>query len=758
VLTHLSSPQELAERAERLFNHIEAHVARRAANSHHGLHHFISEHSAHHHRQAIKSKQAGERSTVSVSIQQMERFAHEWAYLVPHDPGIRAGMAHRAGQEFAFTHARVPHLRQVLGLDDEAVKEAYFRIYGRPLEQIYATKVSPTHHFHWLWSYLSARLESLPPFWTAYALTLTETVGATILALPIAVAGIGPIPGIVLLVLLGIVNMLTIGFMSEAVARSGSIRYGTGFIGQTVADYLGVPGSLLLTSSLFGLCVLVLLAYYVGFSRALEGASGIPAPFWAAALFLVGLYYLRRESLNATIASALVVGAINIAIILAISALAFTRLQTANLTQMNLPLVGGRPLDPSLLGLIFGVILTAYFGHLSVSNCGRVVLRRDPSGRSLIWGNIAAQATAILLYSIFVLAVAGAVPASQLTGLTGTSLEPLAVQSGWGIRLLGFVFVVLGIGMASIHFSLGLFNLVRERLPAVRNSRSESLEPAVQPHRSSTEEGRLVRLKDVLLTGRGRFLTEISPIVILFLIAEWALFTRSLAFTSILSFIGVIVASLLAGIFPVLLIAASRRKGDYAPGTVYRIMGNPVLLISLYLLFLASLLLHGLVIWQDPVERGIALLTALAIVSLTLHMIRRGLLAPRVVVELREQKDALTPAVLVVTAGGKASSGQVCLGRPEGEQLWEVVGGQLVIPPSLKSISMKLPPLKHADLKVWTHRVTQEGDSEPLPAWGTVRCGDLRQPFQFRLANGVALLGLKGQDCNLSIDLEGEPK
>ena len=54
-------------------------------------------------------------------------------------------------------------------------------------------------------------------------------------------------------------------------------------------------------------------------------------------------------------------------------------------------------------GLIFGVVLLAYFGHVSVGNCGKLVLRRDPSGRSLIWGTVAAQGVAIVLYCIWVL-------------------------------------------------------------------------------------------------------------------------------------------------------------------------------------------------------------------------------------------------------------------------------------------------------------------------------------------------------------------
>ena len=58
----------------------------------------------------------------------------------------------------------------------------------------------------------------------AYALTLTETIGGGLLVLPIALAGIGPIPGVAMLLVLGLLNVLTIGGLVEAITRNGSMR------------------------------------------------------------------------------------------------------------------------------------------------------------------------------------------------------------------------------------------------------------------------------------------------------------------------------------------------------------------------------------------------------------------------------------------------------------------------------------------------------------------------------------------------------
>ncbi len=95
------------------------------------------------------------------------------------------------------------------------------------------------------------------------------------------------------------------------------------------------------------------------------------------------------------------------------------------------------------------------------------MLHRDQSARSLVWGAAAAQVTAILLYCLFVLGVNGSIGPRVLQGQTGTALDPLSAEIGPMVYVLGSVFVVLGMGMGSIQYTMVLFNLVRERLPAV---------------------------------------------------------------------------------------------------------------------------------------------------------------------------------------------------------------------------------------------------------------------------------------------------
>jgi amino acid permease len=958
-----------ARRASTLLFLIESRTAHMVARSRQAMERFLSEGAAEERDLAfLEAFALGRDPPLHPTIQDLERYAPQWTSLVPENPRVLAAVAHLLGRKYNFTYRAVPGIRAALGLDEEAVRRAYRRLYREPLETIYAPRITPVDRLRWAWAALAGWLESLPSFWTAFALTLTETVGAGVLALPIALASVGPLAGVVLLVVLGLVNVLTVASMAEAVARSGIIRYGRAFIGRAVADYLGSVGSLILTLGLAIICFVVLLAYYIGLSTTLADATRAPAEVWTVLLFLIGLYFLRRESLNATVASALLVGAINIGLILLLSLLAFTHVRLGNLLYVNVPFLGGRPFDPSILQLIFGVVLSAYFGHLSLSNCARIVLRRDPSARSLIWGSTAGTATAVVLYCIWVLAVNGAIAPQALAGLSGTALAPLAAEVGPGVHVLGSIFVILGMGMASIHFSLGLFNLVREWLPTrsrpivvlprrrgrllfhqrgnpsgdphigliylglesarpqfrldiqlagdthrmeiavtdrwedtalldhlpelreqgirlaleVLDGSQESVRLRVTSPMALTYEGewdatglhmadvlalpessrRLInwmmregeaslaevvtyigqdeavartmvdmlmkqgfvrevnvegtsryrvrfaprrgrqlpediwqalgeeaetpagaghiprqtgvravaqRAWEAVLSERGRFFLSVSPVVMIFLLAEWLLLTDAGSFAGPISFLGVIVVSLLGGVFPVLLLLSSRRKGEFVPGVVYRLLGHPLLITSIYFIFLASIFLHGLVIWQGPVERAGALFVGVLVLGVTIAMARHGAFAPRLVVELRKDPstghrgELVEPSgqalseegqsVFAITAGGQPATAEVRLGYPGGEQRYQAAAGEVPAPTSLCYATFQVPARQAQELKVWAHKVTPEGDSEGLPALLEVHCGSETMRFDLKLSGGQALLPLTSEACWLKITL-----
>jgi amino acid permease len=951
-----------ARRANALLFLIESRTAHLVARSRRATERFLTEEAAQERDLAfLEAFALGRDPPLRPTIQDLERHATEWSDLVARNPRVQAVVARRLGRKYEFTYEAVPRLRAALGLDEPGVQQAYERLYGEPLEGVFAARVTTSDRLRWAWSALAARLENLPPFWTAYSLTLTETVGTAILALPIALAAVGPLPGVGILVVLGVVNVLTVTFMAEAIARSGTIRYGSAFFGRLVGDYLGRGGSLVVTTSLFVLCLPLLTIFYTGFAGTLEDATSVPAAAWVALLFLVGLYYLRRQSLNSTIASALVVGALNIGLIVVLSLLGFAHAKSHNLLYEHVPYVHGRPFQSSIVALVFGVVLAAYCGHMSVALCGQVVLRRDPSARSLIRGCAAAQATAIVLYCLFVLAVNGAVAPQTLTHETGTALAPLARTVGPAVNVLGSAFVTLGMGMASITFSLALFGLVLERFPSTsavvvalprraarlvfeprgrwrgrndalnlglvylgldggeprfrldveRAGRVQRLEatapdrwqvlgangaPAVlerfpnlgedcyrlelevsdadersvrvgvtsnlrlayeetsdaaglsladvialpqseaelvgwitrrgdvslrevaeraggdaaaaralvaslvergvvaetttagEPRyatRAATRRGarlptriwealaasdaalpsrptpqppgRAARLRAVLLGGRGHFAMATAPVVAAFLVAEWMVLTGSGSFAGVINVVGILVVALLAGVFPVLLLVSSRRKGEHVPAAGVNRLGHPVVLGGIYLLFVAGVFLHGVVIWDDPFKRAAALLSGVAMVAMTLSMARGTALAPRTNLELREGEGEAEGA-FAVTAAGRPAPADVRLEYPDGEQRIAAARGDVPAFASLRRASFGARRQDDEiaatrELKVWVHRVGPEQESQAIPAELEVHLDGGTRHYNLELSGGQVLLPLTNASWSVEITL-----
>ena len=256
-------------------------------------------------------------------------------------------------------------------------------------------------------SRVGRRLEALPPFWVALGLTLP--VGAGLLALPIALAGIGAVPGIVLLIIFGLLNALTAAALAESVARSGTTRFGLGFVGQLVSEYLGNAGSVLLTVIMAIDNFLVLIVFYMGVAGTLEGALRLPAElvdcrdFCRRTLFPIpqvaqhdGLFGPDgdRDQRRAARRHHYVRAAVH--------ATCQPGLQPGSLRQWT-------TFNPAVWTLVFGVMLSNFFSHMLIANYGKVIIRRDASARSWISGVVAAIGVTTLISCLWVVTFNGAV-------------------------------------------------------------------------------------------------------------------------------------------------------------------------------------------------------------------------------------------------------------------------------------------------------------------------------------------------------------
>jgi amino acid permease len=709
-----------ARRATTLLFAIESRTARLLVQSPQAVPIVLSEGAATAREHAfLQALAQGRDLPIQPTIQDVERYAPDWADLVPDDPGMRAGVAHLLGAKHVVPHDAVPRLRSALGLDTDAVQQAYQGLYGTSLATLYAPRMGVVDRFRWSAARLAGRLDALPTFWLAFVITLI--IGAVNLALPIAVAGVGALPGIVLIVVLGVINLVTVTAMVEVVTRSGSIRFGNAFIGTVVADYLGSAGSAILSAVLTAFSFGLLLIFYIGISTTLADATPLPAAGWMLVLFAVGLYFLTRGSLNATMASTIVITTVNVVLLLVLSALAFSHLEVENLAYTNLPWSEGATFEPIVIGALIGVVLDIYAAHILVAIFGKTLLDRDPTGRAAVRGHAAGIGFAMVLNIIWVLAVCGAIAPEVLADQTSTVLVPLAAEVGPQVQVLGAVFVILSMGLGLIQFSLALFNLARERIGQ----------------------------REVWGGPRGRFALALVPVIAALLVAEWMVLTGTGSFAGLLGFLGVMVHSLMSGIFPVLLLAASRRKGELVPGVSYRALGHPLVIGFVYLLFLANLALHGLVIWEDPLQRVGGVLMALLIFGVTVAMVRRGAFASRVVVELRQDLRRDGRSHLAVTAAGHRQPVPIALADANGIGQIADPSGEIPTVGTLRSASLEVSMGGARELKVWAHTITPDGVSEGLPARVAIHDGDQSDEVDLTVSRGQVVVPITNPVCRL---------
>lgn len=639
----------------------------------------------------------GARGPIKVSIQDLERHADEWLLLVPEKPEIRAEMARILGETYSFSKAQAPKIAAALGLASPEVIAAFDRFHKRPIETIYSDRFAPLETLRWAWLRVGSRLEALPPFWTAFALTLTEIVGAGTLALPIAFATIGPLAGAGLLILLGLINILTVGYLAEASARNGSILYGSAFIGQLVGDFMGPFAVFIVRLGLFCFCCNVLVAYYTGFATTISAITGLPNALWVFVISGFGVFLILRKSLIGTVSSALVIGFINISILIVLSIVALTHISFDNLTHVKVPFLFDEPFDASLLQLVFGIVMTSYFGHVSVSNCAQAVLRREPDGRSLKTGTMAAMAVAMVIYTVWAISIGSVIDPSRLASESGTALVPLTEKAGFGVLAIGTVFVILGLGMGSVHFSLGIFNMARELFVG-----------------GKTEKALLRRFKFAQSISVPNLLS-LLPLMAIFGYVQFAFYSGQYSFIKPLELNGSLLTPLLAGLFPVLLLVVSRRRGRAIGGAkLSSLLTHPILLGAIALLYFSSLILHATLIWTDPLSQGLAFVAAVIMVVCILELVGKRAFRSRVLVEINYLQETNDQISVNATYKGEALDYTTSCTTLDGEIKIYASGEKVPNYSQCRELSIELADTPASVLQVQAFRVSQHFEAEPL--------------------------------------------
>ncbi len=168
-----------------------------------------------------------------------------------------------------------------------------------------------------------------------------------------------------------------------------------------------------------------------------------------------------------------------------------------------------------------------------------------------------------------------------------------------------------------------------------------------------------------------------------------------------------------------------------------------------YVLFLASILLHGLLIWTNPLERILAVATSVLVVVMTLVM--RKAFTRSTVVELRqEERDDGEQGFFSITTAGRPGMADVRLEYPGREKHFEPGSGEVPAFSSLRRATFHTEGGASV-LKVWAHRVTPEGSSVSLAGLLNVRQGDETRQFDLRISDGQVVLPMSKEDCKMDI-------
>ena len=193
---------------------------------------------------------------------------------------------------------------------------------------------------------------------------------------------------------------------------------------------------------------------------------------------------------------------------------------------------------------------------------------------------------------------------------------------------------------------------------------------------------------------------SMTPVMLVFLITEWLVLTGASSFTGVLAVTGLLANSLVGGIFPVLLLVSSRRKGDLVPKAVIRLLGHPAIVAAVYLLFISILFLHAFVIWLHPAPRAAALAVGLLVLVATAAMARQGAFSRRLVVELKENGggEDKGEGSFNITAGGKPTSADVELGYGDGEERRHEAAGEFPSFGKLRSVTFHPVSYTHLTL------------------------------------------------------------
>ncbi len=340
------------------------------------------------------------------------------------------------------------------------------------------------------------------PTLAVFGVVVVAVVGGSVIALPVAMARLGAIPALIVMVAMGAINMISISALASAAVRSSSVIAGRGRFSYMVSSHLGpVSGRLVgLASSVLWFGIMVV--YLLGFGGTLSEVFGGNAAWYTLGLGVLLITVVTANARRLFVAAASSIATINVVLLLILITLCVLH------AKWNLFTHFGPPDDfvdnssvLSTLDLVFGTALFVFAGFTALFSVGPEVMRADPSGKALVRGCQYGMAAAIVVNAGWVLAVLSAVPGDAFLKPGSIGVGAISDVVGGPFKWLATVVVVLGFGLGSINAGFAAADVVGERLPEI-NKLEAVLRPGVDLEVEVPTLGVLLVITAVAVDGR----------------------------------------------------------------------------------------------------------------------------------------------------------------------------------------------------------------------------------------------------------------
>jgi len=445
---------------------------------------------------------------------------------------------------------------------------------------------------------LARRIARLPPLWAVVVLFVGLTLPQALLGLPIAAAGIGPLPALAIVGAIGLVMTLTSAAEAEAIVRDREFRTKGGYFGRIVERYLGVPAAAV-PDALAGLRTsMSVLASYIGISVTLAALTGVPRVVWGVLTFAAVAALLLRGGLKIPAAVGAVLGLACLPLLAAIAVVGVLH-GGGDLARVELS-------DGSAIGTVAGLATMLFIANVYVVEVAREELGDDPGGRGLIRGSAIGTVILTAIAGGWLLATSAALDPRDMAGEIGTVLGPLADETGIGVAVLGTATTLLLLGLGMERTSVAVMHLAAERLP----------------------DGR-----------RGRLLAIAAPLAVCAL-GEILLGADLVSFSEVFGVAGVVANVVLGLALPLLLLVASRASGDLPAAARVPLAGRPAVAGAIIAADAVLLVAFATVLSDDLLRRTGAVVGLVSLVATTALAWRAGAFAARRAVSADAQEAA----------------------------------------------------------------------------------------------------------------------